>query len=214
MWKQPLATDAPLDPALGSMMSGLKSEVAREEGLGIGPWITAGANIYVVGPSQPTVPVQLSDPTEWWRVSLQAAFTAVPIPFTAQPGSDADEELTVWQPSTDKLWEFFHMQHLSDGWHADWGGAMDNVSESPGYYNANSRPGALSVWGATASSLPHAAGVITLADIQKGEIGDALAMNLPYPCQGATPGRSAHRRDGHRIELHPGGRTPPNRSRL
>jgi hypothetical protein len=166
------------------MIAGLNAEVAREEGLGIGPWITVGANIYVVGPNQPTVIVRLSNPTEWWRASLQAAFTAVPIPSNAQPGSDADEEMTVWQPSTDKLWEFFHMRHLSDGWHADWGGAMADVSQSSGYFNPSSWPGALSVWGATASSLPQAAGVISLADIQRGQIDHALAVNLPSTCQG------------------------------
>jgi hypothetical protein len=184
VWNQPLASTAALDPASAPMVSGLQAEVTREEGLGIGPWITAGANIYVVGATQPVVPVQLDNPTAWWRVALQSAFTAVPIPDNAQPGSDADAEMTVWQPSTDKLWEFFHMRRLADGWHAGWGGAMDNVAESLGYFNSSSWPGALSVWGATASSLPHAAGVITLADLQKGEIDHALAVNLPYPCQG------------------------------
>lgn len=184
IWNQPLSDTARIDPASAAMVSGLNAEVAREEASRIGPWITAGANIYVVGPDQPTVLVQLDDPTAWWRVSLQAAFTSVPIPATAQPGTDADAELSVWQPSTDKLWEFFHTRHLSDGWHAAWGGAMQNVSQSPGYFNTNSWPGALPVWGATASSLPHAAGVITLADIQQGQINHALAVNLPYPCKG------------------------------
>ena len=166
------------------MVSGLDAEVAREEGLGIGPWISPGAEIYVVGPDQPTVLVQLDDPTASWRAALQAAFAAVPIPPNTQPGSDADAEMTVWQPSSDKLWEFFHMRLLSDGWHAAWGGAIDDVCASPGYYDASAWPGASTSWGATASSLPHAAGVITLADIEQGAINHALAVNLPYPCQG------------------------------
>lgn len=165
------------------MVSGLDAEVAREEGLGIGPWISTGAEIYVVGPDQPTVLVQLDNPTAS-RAALQAAFTAVPIPPNAQPGADADAEMTVWQPSSDKLWEFFEMRLLSDGWHATWGGAIDDVSQSPGYYDATAWPGASTNWGATASSLPHAAGVITLADINQGAIDHALAVNLPYPCQG------------------------------
>jgi len=166
------------------MVSGLDAEVAREEGLGIGPWISPGAEIYVDGPDQPTVLVQLDDPTASWRAALQAAFASVPIPPDAQPGSDADAEMTVWQPSSDKLWEFFHMRLLSDGWHAAWGGAIDDVSQSPGYYDASAWPGASTSWGATASSLPDAAGVITLADIEQGAINHALAVNLPYPCQG------------------------------
>ncbi len=182
MWNAPLTEKAPLDPGSSGMVSGLEQEVAREEGLGIGPWISTDAEIYVVGSDQPTVLVQLDDPTA--SAALQAAFAAVPIPLGAQPGSDADEEMTVWQPSSDKLWEFFHMRLLSDGWHAAWGGAIDDVSQNPGYYDATAWPGASPSWGATASSLPHAAGVITLADIKQAAIDHALAVNLPYPCQG------------------------------
>jgi hypothetical protein len=182
VWNAPLSPTAALDPSSGSLVSGLGAEVTREEQAAIGPWITVGANIYVVGPNQPTVPVQLADTTGPVRSALQAAFKSVPIPAGAQPESDSDEELSVWQPSTDKLWEFFHMQLLSDGWHAAWGGAMNNVAESPGYYNANSWPGASPTWGATASSLPEAAGVITMADIQQGQIDHAIAVNLPSTC--------------------------------
>ncbi len=183
VWNESLSPTAALDPGSSSMVSGLGAEVSREQQAGIGPWITVGAHFYVVGPNQPTVPVKLADTTGPVRSALQAAFMAVPIPPGAQPESDSDEELSVWQPSTDKLWEFFHMQLLSDGWHATWGGAMNNVAQSPGYYNANSWPGASNGWGATASSLPEAAGVITMADIQQGQIDHALAVNLPYPCQ-------------------------------
>jgi hypothetical protein len=37
------------------------------------------------------------------------------------------------------------------------------------------------VWGATATSLPAAAGMITLQDIQQGHIDHAIALELPYP---------------------------------
>ena len=150
------------------------------------------AKIYVVGPDQPTVLVQLDDPTASWRAALQAAFTAVPIPPGAQPGSDADAEMTVWQPSSDKLWEFFHMRLLSDGWHAAWGGAIQNVSQSPGYYDASAWPGASTSWGATASSLPHAAGVITLADIEPAPSITRSRSTCPIRARASTHGlRSA-----------------------
>jgi hypothetical protein len=182
VWNAPLSPTAALDPGSANMISGLDAEVTREEQAAIGPWITVGANIYTVGPNQPTVTVQLTTTTGPVQSALRQAFMAVPIPTGAQPGGDSDEELTVWQPSTDKLWEFFHMQLLSDGWHATWGGAMDNVAESPGYFNSGSWPGASTSWGATASSLPQAAGVITMADVEQGQIDHALAVNLPYPC--------------------------------
>ena len=166
------------------MVSGLDAEVAREEALGIGPWISTDAKIYVVSSDQPTVLVRLDNPTPPWRAALQAAFTAVPIPQGAQPESDSDAEMTVWQPSSDKLWEFFEMRRLSDGWHAAWGGAIRHVSQNPGYYDAAAWPGASTSWGATASSLPHAAGVITLSDIEQAASNHALAVNLPDTCTG------------------------------
>jgi hypothetical protein len=184
VWNEPLAPDAAPDPGSAAMVSGLAAEVAREQQAQIGPWITVGANIYLVGPDESTEPVRLDDTTGAVRGALQAALMAVPIPPGAQPGSDSDAQLTVWQPSTDKLWEFFHMRLLSDGWHAAWGGAIQHVSQSPGYFDANSWPGSSTSWGATASSLPQSAGVITLADVQRGVIDHALAVNLPYPCQG------------------------------
>ena len=66
--------------------------------------------LYVVGPDQTRLRVRLDDPTAWWRASLQRAFAAVPIPAGAKPGTGSDAEMTVWQPATDKLWEFFHMR--------------------------------------------------------------------------------------------------------
>ena len=179
------------------MVDALAAAAASEYEQGIGPWIvtTGSGTVYQVGPDQPTVLVQLDNPTISWRVSLQSAFAAVPIPPDAQPSPGSDAEMTIWQPSTDKLWEFFEMRREANGWHAAWGGAMQNVSESPGFYTTSSWPGALSVWGATATSLPVAAGQITLQEIQKGRIDHALAMDLPDPKAG-TWSWPAQRSDG------------------
>ena len=103
--------------------------------------------------------------------------------------------MTIWQPATDKFWEFFRMRPEPDGWHAAWGGAIEHVSQSPGYYTASSWPGALTVWGASATSLPVAAGLITIADLRSGVIDHALSVALPAPRAGvyAWP---AQRSDG------------------
>jgi hypothetical protein len=197
VWNQPLSPTAAIDPNSAAMVSELTSQAASEHRQGIGPDIgTSGTTtVYQVGPNQPTVQVPLSSPTLWWRASLQSAFDAVPIPSNAQPAAGSDAEMTIWQPSTDKLWEFFQMQKQADGWHAGWGGAMQHVSHSPGYYTASSWPGALSVWGATATSLPAAAGVITLQDIRQRHIDHALALELPYP-RGGVWTWPAQRSDG------------------
>ena len=129
--EQSLANDAPLDPSSAAMVNGLVTEVAREVALNIGPWISGTSHVYTVGPDTPTVRVQLDDPTLAWRASLQTAFAAVPIPAGAVPEAGSDSEMSIWQPSTDKLWEFFEMRLLPDGWHAAWGGAMQNVLAEP-----------------------------------------------------------------------------------
>jgi hypothetical protein len=93
--------------------------------------------------------------------------------------------MTVWQPSRDRLWEFWRARKLSDGWHASWGGAIEHVSKSPGYYSAHSWPGlSESDWGATATSLPVIAGTMLVTELRSSRIRHALATDLPAPAAG------------------------------
>ena len=89
--------------------------------------------------------------------------------------------MTVWQPSTDRLWEFFKARKLADGWHANFGGAMSSVSRSPGYFTDDSWPGLSQTWwGATATSLPVIAGTMMICELRAGVIPHALALNIPW----------------------------------
>lgn len=181
-WNQPLKEDASLDPRSKALVAGLNLQVQRLATDGSGPWLGTGeatTPIYCVPKDQRTLPVKLDDPQESWRLSLQRAFEKVPLPEDPEPAPGADGHLTVWQPATDKLWEFFQMRREADGWHASWGGAMRHVSDSPGYYTRASWPGAQSYWGATGTSLPVAGGVITVDELRSGDIDHALAMNIP-----------------------------------
>lgn len=183
-WNRPLEADAPLDPSSEEMVADLVEEVAREQEEGIGPWIQTtsySTPIYRVPADQPTVRVALDDPDLEFRQSLQAAFEEVPIPPDAAPAPGSDGHMTVWQPSKDRLWEFYRARREADGWHASWGGAIRDVSKSPGYYRSDSWPGASHNWGATASSLPVAGGVMGIEELEAGVIDHALAVNLPFP---------------------------------
>src|ERR671921_443276 len=97
---------------------------------------------------------------------FQAALDeGVPIPARAKPAPGTDGHMTVYQPSTDRLWEFWRAVQRPDGWHASWGGAMKRVSRSPGYYTDRSWPGRSGFnWGSTATSLPVAGGTITMRE--------------------------------------------------
>jgi hypothetical protein len=150
--------------------------------------------IYTVPLNQPTIKVTLRSGLK--TSSLQSVWDAVPLPPNAQPAAGTDGHLVVWQPSTDKLWEFWRLVDGAEGWQASWGGAMDDVSSNSGIYGPNAWPGAATRWwGASASSLSIAGGLITLEDLERGQINHALAIAVPNVRAGvfASP---AQRTDG------------------
>ena len=182
VWNAPLAAAAPLDPAGPQLVQKLLDTVAQNQAARTGPWIAtnqSGTPLYRVAATQPLVRVQLH--TGWWGDTLQTAYESVPVPADARPGTGADAHMVVWQPSTDRYWEFFHMRKLADGWHADYGGAIKDVSQSAGYFSTASWPGlSQSYWGATATSLPLAGGLMRIDELKAGTIPHALALAIPF----------------------------------
>lgn len=149
-----------------------------ERGVGFNT-TTWSVPVYEVGASQPTVRVTLEGPNQY----LQEAWRAVPLPPDARPSAGSDGHLVVYQPSTETMWEFWRLQLGSSGWHAGYGGRIVDVGSSPGYYVSRvGKDGSVveqSWWGATATGLPLAAGLVTLDDVRCGEIDHALAIALP-----------------------------------
>lgn len=181
VWNTPLAKDAAIDKSSKKLINWLDEQVTQEFERGPTPYIetvTGSTPIYQVPRNEPTVRVAL-DNSYPWAASLARAFRSVPIPRGARPAAGPDAHMTIWQPSTDRLWEFWEMKHTSSGWRALWGGAINHVSRSPGYYTAQSWPGAKPYWGATATSLPVAAGTMLIPELEAGRIDHALAIALP-----------------------------------
>jgi hypothetical protein len=184
-WNAPLSPTEELDPRSDVFIGELEAQVREEIAARHGPWIgttKSSTPIYLVPRDQPPVVVKLD--SEIPHGPYQA-FKAVPMPPGARPADGADRHLTVWQPSTDRLWEFFGLERGSDGWHARWGGAINRVSNSPGYYTSSSWPGARFYWGATATSLPVAGGVMTVDELRRRRIDHALALNIKRVRAGA-----------------------------
>ncbi len=184
VWNRIVPAHARLAPNSRGITSYLDSFVTSSQTDGIGPWINTtdySTPIYTVPAHQPTVRVQFTYPTP----GLDQAFNAVPIPRGAQPAVGTDAQMTIYQPSTNTLWELWEMHRMPSGqWQAGWGGRIVQVSSSPGYYQNLAGPdgrGTLeqSNWGATASGLPIAAGLITLSDLASGHINHALALLVP-----------------------------------
>jgi hypothetical protein len=178
-WNEPVAADSPVDPSSASVVHALAQEVQAEQSAGHGPAINTtswSVPIYTVSAAQPTVRVELVNSSS---PALQASWAAVPLPSDAQPAVGTDKHLVVWQPSTDRMWEFWRLEKVGEAWQASWGGAMDDVTESSGAYGPEAWTGATSSWGASASSLSIAGGLITLEDLERGAIRHALAIALP-----------------------------------
>jgi hypothetical protein len=198
-WNAPLSDEAPVDPRSRRFVDALGAEARAEHKRGIGPWIATSqcsTPLYVVPRSQPQPRVFLTHPEVFWRRGLARAFRRVPLPAEARPANCIDAHLTVWQPATDRLWEFFHLRRQDGRWLADWGGAMKHVSASAGFYSHRSWPGLSAPnWGATATSLPVVGGVMLLRELEEGQVSHVLAMNLPVTRAGvfAWP---AQRSDG------------------
>lgn len=216
VWNQPLVSNAPLDPASGKLAAHFAAEAEAEGKAGTGPFIQTYSYttpIYVVGRNQRPVRVAIdTDQTTSWVNSLQGASNKVPIPPRAQPAAGTDSEITIYQPSTDRLWEYWDLRYLNGMWHARWGGAINDVANNPGYYSPSSWSGALSVWGASGTSLPLVAGTMTLAELRSGQIDHALAITIPYPRAGSVTwpaqrsdgtGSSAELPEGAHLRLDP-----------
>jgi hypothetical protein len=191
-WNVPLAANAALDPSSAKLVGALNAEIARELAAGNGPWINTtdySVPIYTVPADHPTVRVKLV--SEYYAPALQTAWSKVPMPPGARPSGGSDRTLVVWQPSTDRLWEFWKLALGTGGWRASWGGAIENVTSNWGAYGPGAWPGAKPTWGASASSLSIAGGLITLKDLQRGQIDHALALAVPNTRAGvyASPAR-------------------------
>jgi hypothetical protein len=90
---------------------------------------------------------------------------------TAPTSSDTDEEITIYQPSTDKEWEFWQFRkNSSNAWTACWGGGMSNVSTSDGVFPSD--------LGATATSLPLLGGIPRVAEFRAGHIDHVMNLSL------------------------------------
>ena len=205
-WNAPLAATSRLAARSAAYVTELVRQVHDYH-----PWLNTtsySVPVYVVPRDEPTRQVTL----DTWGPDLQQAFDAVPIPPNARAAAGSDAQMTVWQPSMNRLWDFWLMRRTRTGWHARWGGEMTNVSSNPGYFVHS---GMTDNWGATATGLPLLGGLITFADLRRGYIDHALAISLvetrrakwSWPAQRTdggsfTPGITAIP-EGMRFRLNP-----------
>jgi hypothetical protein len=199
-WNAALPASVPLDARSPNRIAVLSNTISAAIAHNMPPVVNAGSfstPFYIEPAGAPRVQVNLD--SEFGSGLRKALAAGVPIPAGATAGAGSDGHLSVWQPATNTLWEFWGASKKADGWHARWGGAMVNVSSNLGYYSNSVWPGASTSegwsWGATATSLPVAAGLVTGAEIRSGVIPHALAAAVPDAC-GSVFFWPAQRTDG------------------
>ncbi len=134
-----------------------------------------------VGSKQPRVRVTIDAPG---AQRLQALMASVPVPAHAAGAAGTDGALAIYQASTDTMWEFWRFTTEDDGFHADWGGRVEGVDSSPGYYRSLLDPATGDAlekpfFGVNATHTNLLGGVITVPELRSGRIDHALALAIP-----------------------------------
>ena len=129
--------------------------------------------VYTVPANQPKVRVAFDDCqkkgyTPANLFSGRGQFLDVPVPANAVPAKGTDGEMSIYDPAADKLWEFWQMRRTATGWSACWGGRIDKLSTS--------QPIFTHPYGATATGIALAGGMVTATDIRRGRIDHAIPV--------------------------------------
>jgi hypothetical protein len=171
-WYTPIPADAPLH----ANSAGFVADFLRQKKTYYG---TVNINtssyaspVYIAQADTPTTKVGYSNCQKktYPEPGLEAQWAAVPIPAFAVPADGSDAEMTVYQPSTDTLWEFWVMRQVSGQWQACWGGKLSNAHASDGTWPLP--------YGTTATGLPFVGGQITAEELSRGEIRHAIGISL------------------------------------
>ncbi len=176
-WRRDIRA-APVDPRSAVMVADLVRQVEQHYG-GVAALNTEEyANSFVVAPpGTERVDVRFDDcqdkghtPGELYDEALGAHFAGVPVPDGAVPARGDDGQLAIWSPSTDQLWELWRAEQRDGQWHACWGGRIDDVSTSPGFF-----PDGM---GSAATGLAYTGGMVRLEEAAGGGIDHAMSLNL------------------------------------
>ncbi|MCW3062880.1 MAG: hypothetical protein JWN32_52 [Solirubrobacterales bacterium] len=171
VWNAALSPSAALTPDSDSLVATLRYAVQHW-----GAWINTtaySAPVYVVPANLATSRVALRN---GGPPGMADQLSAVPLPAGTRPADGTDQQLVVYQPSTDTMWEFWQLRWTSTGWVTGYGGRMRPVSTNTGIFPTG--------FGATVTSLPLLGGMMTINELQAGRIDHALAFAMPYPRAG------------------------------
>ena len=149
--------------------------------------------VYIASSSTPTVKVGFYDCQKkgWVDSTFTSMMSAVPIPSAAKQASGTDGEMTIYQPSTNSIWELWvgKKDATTGQWSACWGGKLASASYSQGVFQKN--------YGTTATGLPFISGQITAEELTRGEIKHAIGIALVDVEKASIFSWPANRSDGY-----------------
>jgi len=151
------------------------------------PWINTtsySTPLYKVGTSTPKVPVYIvQNGVVLVNTTLNTETQkGVRIPVDVIAASGRDGHLTIYDTSTDTLYEFWRFKVANGRYEASWGGILYNASTSNGAMPVvTNKSGGKEYWGATATGLPAIGGTMLLKEVQAGVIPHALAFAMINP---------------------------------
>ena len=190
-WYTPIPADAPLHENSANFVTEFLRQKKAYYGTVAINTREYASPVYVVEKDAPTVDVKFLDCQKKGHVpkELIEQWTKVPIPAYAEPADGTDAEMTIYQPSTDTIWEFWQAKKSDGGWGACWGGRMEKASKSDGVFKNR--------YGTTATSLPFLGGQITVKEMKAGRIEHALGISLVDLEHFSTYSWPADRSDGY-----------------
>lgn len=189
-WYTPIPADAPLHSNSAAFVTEFLRQKAAYYGTVTINTRDYASPVFVAGAEVPVTKV-----TEWdcqkkgFKDSgLAQQWAAVPIPAYAAPSKGTDAEMTIYQPSSNTVWEFWQTRNVDGQWQGCWGGRMQNASSNNGVFENH--------YGTTATSLPFLGGQITAEELQRGEIRHAIGIALVDAEKASIYSWPASRSDG------------------
>ena len=196
-WYAPIPLNAPLHPDSAAFVADFLRQKKSYYGTVNINTKAYASPVYVVG--EEVTPTRV---TEWdcqkkkfTDKDLAQQWEAVPIPAYAIPAEGNDAEMTIYQPATDTIWEFWLARKVDGNWQACWGGRLKNASKSDGVFPQR--------YGTTATSLPFLGGQITAEELQRGEIRHVIGISLVDAEHFSVVSWPAHRSDGYNPTREP-----------
>lgn len=190
-WYQAIPAKVTLDPNSANLTADVLRQIKAYYGNVTINTTSYASPVYTAAAGAPTSAVQFWDcqGKRYTDSNLVQQWSAVPIPSYAQAATGTDSEMTIYQPSSDTIWEFWEARNQGGVWQACWGGRLQNASKSNGIWPTG--------YGTTATGLPFLGGQITAEELQRGEIRHAIGISLVDVAAWNIVSWPANRSDGY-----------------